>query len=412
MITPNISSVTLLDGSTFWGIEKEYIYSNLKSNKEYYEKKDLDRFVKYIPNNSVIYDIGANIGNHTVFFKKYYKASKIFSFEPVPTNFELLKKNVFENSLSDIELFNVGVGETYKKSSVITNQTNMGECKLYDSPAGNIDVLPIDGQDFDVPDFVKIDVEGDELNVLKGMSNTLTKYNPVIWIEINNNFNEVDSFLSQLNYELIDKLNFNHIYVKTKNTDDRIATLENFKKNIIKESNQLLIDKWNLNKWLNSSKERVTRLEKEIADERAKLRQKEQYYMKSLETIASHPILLPFSKATERSFDNENSTVSLDIIAGLHEIHGNFQNLEKKIDALNKQLADQKVEIDKLVSEKYHLNNQILNHIQEQRNLLFEIKRIQDHYQIIERRYMRLKNSLIGKVGIKAWKLLKKFRKR
>lgn len=104
MIKANFSSVTLSDGSIFWGIDDEYIFTVLKSGKQFYELRELDKFRKYVPSNPIIYDIGANIGNHTIYFKKYYDANKIYSFEPVPANFELLNKNIQENNLKNIEL--------------------------------------------------------------------------------------------------------------------------------------------------------------------------------------------------------------------------------------------------------------------------------------------------------------------
>ncbi|MEK5478179.1 FkbM family methyltransferase [Paenibacillus sp. FSL R5-0407] len=416
MIKANFSSVTLSDGSIFWGIDDEYIFTVLKSGKQFYELRELDKFRKYVPSNPIIYDIGANIGNHTIYFKKYYDANKIYSFEPVPANFELLNKNIQENNLKNIELLNVGVSDSFKKASIIFNEKNMGECKLYESPSGNIEVIPIDGQTFDAPDLIKIDVEGDELNVLKGMSKILELNKPVLWIEIiNNNFDEVDDFLSSLNYELVDKLNFNHLYLKTGCLEDRAAILDRFKKNTVIESNQLITDKWNLNKWLNNSKDTVKKLESDIVSEREIAKEKEQHFAKILETIISHPLFKITSGDSQISSKTNVTSIdvlALDILNKLHEVHSSSTNLNSALSDKNQQLEVQKLKVDNLCFENNHLNNQILIHIDEEKKLLFEIKRINDHYQLIERRYMRLRNSLFGKIGVKLWKIFKKLRKR
>lgn len=64
-------------------------------NEDFYEANLLKLLKdKYIKENTVILDIGANIGNHTVFFSKVCKARKIFSFEPVEETYNILNKHV------------------------------------------------------------------------------------------------------------------------------------------------------------------------------------------------------------------------------------------------------------------------------------------------------------------------------
>lgn len=55
---------------------------------------------KRLGENKIVVDIGANIGNHTVFFANVCKAKKVYSFEPQEKVFEILKKNVEINKFN------------------------------------------------------------------------------------------------------------------------------------------------------------------------------------------------------------------------------------------------------------------------------------------------------------------------
>ena len=60
----------------------------------------------------MIFDIGANIGNHTLYFSRNTDAKKIYSFEPFKMNFERLRENVRNNNISDkVSIYNEAIGE-------------------------------------------------------------------------------------------------------------------------------------------------------------------------------------------------------------------------------------------------------------------------------------------------------------
>ena len=83
-------------------VEGEYVQKKIYYEKDYYERDILDEIKKNIPSNSVILDIGANIGNHTVFFCKECNAKKVYAFEPVSITFEILQKNIAINNLETV----------------------------------------------------------------------------------------------------------------------------------------------------------------------------------------------------------------------------------------------------------------------------------------------------------------------
>ena len=134
-----------------------------------------------------VLDIGANIGNHTVFFAKIAKAKRIYAFEPINDTYRQLVRNVEINNLSDIvETYNYAVGEDNDKAEIESyTEINIGATHLKTSEEGDIEVKSIDGLNLSEHiDFVKIDVEGFEIGVIKGMREILHRDSPALWIEI------------------------------------------------------------------------------------------------------------------------------------------------------------------------------------------------------------------------------------
>jgi FkbM family methyltransferase len=158
-----------------------------------YEKRDLDIlfsfFKKYGINteNSIALDIGANIGNHSIYFKNHFK--KVLSYEPLMTTFEVLKINTrrFEN----IEIYNFGISNQNGEFSMKVDPANIGGSKV-DSSAScedlkfeffTLDYLKLNQE----IGMIKIDVEGHEYEVLKGAEKTIKKHMPIVLFELNKN---------------------------------------------------------------------------------------------------------------------------------------------------------------------------------------------------------------------------------
>ena len=77
----------------------DLIQRYIVATKNYWEYEFLEKLDKYIKEDSVILDIEANIGNHTLYWANERKAKKIYSFEPVELTFDILKKNIESISL-------------------------------------------------------------------------------------------------------------------------------------------------------------------------------------------------------------------------------------------------------------------------------------------------------------------------
>ena len=174
---------------------------------------EMDTFSKYVGRDTYVLEIGANIGAHTVGLASMCKF--LDAVEPQPQIFQNLVTNVFLNSLQNVGLHNIGIG--MEQSFMFVPQTdynaegNFGGISLVNTPdepvCAMVDILPMDsfrdskyGKDV----FVKIDVEGMELEVLKSGTKFIKNHRPVMYIENDRPEKSKDliQFLRDMSYDL------------------------------------------------------------------------------------------------------------------------------------------------------------------------------------------------------------------
>ena len=148
---------------------------------------------RYVSPCDNVYDIGANMGYVTLSLaKRVGAAGRVVAFEPVLRNLQLLRRNVDDNRLTNVEIFPVAVSDK-PGEAVIRIPKNLATASLIwhrDDPSAVevmiktvvIDDLVEAGQ-LPAPSFVKIDVEGAEGQVLQGMRRTLASARPVLFVE-------------------------------------------------------------------------------------------------------------------------------------------------------------------------------------------------------------------------------------
>jgi FkbM family methyltransferase len=131
-------------------------------------------------------DIGANIGNHSIFFAGYFK--KVYSFEPHPLTYKLLAFN--SEPYTNIKIFNFGLGDKNKKINLYSKTGNIGASTSSDkdnhSKQKNIvQIKTLDKCKLKLKNIglIKIDVEGMEFNVLNGGINLIKNQTPIIVFE-------------------------------------------------------------------------------------------------------------------------------------------------------------------------------------------------------------------------------------
>lgn len=200
--------------------DKDYIQSTIKNNNKFYESTMLEEInLRGISGKTVI-DVGANIGNHTIFFSRIANAEKVYCFEPFKHVFDILDTNIKINNLSHkVKAFNVAVGSVPGKAVIdIVDDNNLGMNRVSRVNNGNIDVVTLDDMLMgvvDSVDLIKIDVEGMGLDVLKGAINIIELYKPDIYIEADTDkeYQKIVEILSEFRYVPIKKYNWTPTYL-------------------------------------------------------------------------------------------------------------------------------------------------------------------------------------------------------
>lgn len=149
-------------------------------------------------------DVGAHVGNHTVFFSNHCQADEVWAYEPSADTFKVLEENIKNNPGNTVRLFNCAVGESKGTCQLINNDKRPGQSKTR-KKAGKTIMETIGDIDAKVA-LVKIDVEGSELEVLKGAFPMISRDLPELFIET---FDHLESVIEMLpkQYKLVGQYN-------------------------------------------------------------------------------------------------------------------------------------------------------------------------------------------------------------
>jgi len=183
-----------------------------------------DKFIQHSISNFL--DIGANSGYFSFYFANKFNNLKVKAYEPNIDAFEKFKKTLIKNSFNNVEIFNYGLSDIEKKVKMITwykhghaktnlvileDNFNTNNSKIYetDLKVGD-ELLNFKNEKL----CIKIDVEGHELSVLKGLAKNLRENKCVILIETGDvKFKAVNDFLIKNNYKQLFKSKFRIDYI-------------------------------------------------------------------------------------------------------------------------------------------------------------------------------------------------------
>jgi FkbM family methyltransferase len=168
----------------------ETISNVIRQSKTFFEIQFLDFILKNYPDQKEIMDIGANIGNHSLFFANFLNCTKVHSFEPFPQNVSVLKKNM-SNAIVDHEIYDIALSSKAGEMTLYNSQSdNYGGFSLHNYGKGisymvqpYIKVRTLDSFNLDNISMIKIDVENHENEVLDGARATIKRTRPIIFIE-------------------------------------------------------------------------------------------------------------------------------------------------------------------------------------------------------------------------------------
>lgn len=172
------------------GTLEDFISETIAFTHDFYEKDFLEHIAKKGFVSKSFLDIGANIGNHSVFVHEVMGIKNITVVEPYPLNVSVLEGNC---PWARIERVALGDKETEMKATIsLVKDTRPGAGLFMGNAGGTFleegtgtKVVTLDSLKLESCDLVKIDVEGMEVEVVKGAIETFTHFKPIIWIEIN-----------------------------------------------------------------------------------------------------------------------------------------------------------------------------------------------------------------------------------
>ncbi len=189
------------------------------------------KLAKKLPDqNFIILDIGGGVGASVILYNKFFPENKILVFEPIPDNYNIIKSRT--SQFSNIEVFNYAVGSENSRKQInianritssslfplsadpysnVFNENNLGQSRVE-----NIEVVRLDNFLQKIPadiGIIKIDVQGYEMNVLKGAEASLER-GKIIVLEANNHegyvgspkYYEIDTYLREHHFTLYDIL--------------------------------------------------------------------------------------------------------------------------------------------------------------------------------------------------------------
>ncbi|MCA9873787.1 MAG: FkbM family methyltransferase [Ardenticatenaceae bacterium] len=169
------------------------------SNPEYglgsNEQPVQEAFARYLHAGDVFYDVGANVGFFTVIGAKLVgSGGQVHAFEPVPENAAAVRHNCELNGMKQVTVWETAVSDRSGMGQLQLAQYSGGASLSVAAPPPDyketvsVDLITLDEfleeKKAAPPSLVKIDVEGAEINVLKGMVNLIEKHKPIIIFEI------------------------------------------------------------------------------------------------------------------------------------------------------------------------------------------------------------------------------------
>jgi FkbM family methyltransferase len=147
--------------------------------------------------DSRVLDVGANIGMTALAFSQICPRGQIAAIEPLPRTFRLLQRNVAESGVRNLKIFNFALGgstgtvvmqghpSNFACSFIADNYTIPADDHFsYEVPVKRLDEA-FSELSLDRLDFMKVDVEGFELEVFAGAKEILNTHKPIVFLEMN-----------------------------------------------------------------------------------------------------------------------------------------------------------------------------------------------------------------------------------
>lgn len=195
-----------------------------------------EKLMNLVKTDFVVLDIGTNIGSTLLQFANLVgENGKAYGFEPDPFNYKNCVQNIELNPFKNVSVSNIGLGnENGEFSLVVDTPTNRGGNRIQLENVSGKESVKIKVQRLDdwvlasnlkKINLMKIDVEGFEMNVLKGCTQVLKMHHPVLFIELDNeNLKKVSSSAK----ELIEFIQLHNYSITNVETNEMVTASSNF----------------------------------------------------------------------------------------------------------------------------------------------------------------------------------------
>lgn len=160
-----------------------------------YEPNEMSIVRLLSPHIDTMLDIGANVGWYSLVIGSLNKSACIHSFEPIPDTFARLEKNCLLNKCVNINCHNYGLSSApgsfpfyfYPEGGINASMRNLSgreDAVVVQCQLSTLDQFSLQYLANSRCDFVKCDVEGNELSVLEGGNSFLTQHKPILFLEL------------------------------------------------------------------------------------------------------------------------------------------------------------------------------------------------------------------------------------
>jgi FkbM family methyltransferase len=190
----------------------------------HYEFQEKEEISHYLSSDSVFLDIGANIGLFSYYLKRKLKNLRILAFEPHPLLFQCLDLTQKQNTIAGVTCFNLAFSNEAGNSLLFLDQTDSGghslnfaSLKKDKSSLKSVEVETctldqfMEAQKLERVDFIKIDVQESEQNVLQGAQRLIETFRPSFLIEFHNSILKDQGFYSKSAFPLVEDYLWKHV---------------------------------------------------------------------------------------------------------------------------------------------------------------------------------------------------------
>ena len=196
---PTTDIFTVPDLGTFYLPMKKDVIQKMLRRGKIWEAYNTPVFESFIRPGKTVVDVGAYIGSHTIKFANLAKPGKVYAFEPQEDIHQILLKNIALNDLGDyVTAYKMALGDRSCNTKMARNPKASHDPKTFGNRGSNrivgclddtgdplaFEMRTLDSFELDNVGFIKIDVEGAHLLVLKGAEKTIKRNKPLMLIEI------------------------------------------------------------------------------------------------------------------------------------------------------------------------------------------------------------------------------------